>query len=579
MRQIIVYDSAGVSYNLDIDDTTAIGIDYQAYDFKEPHKRKVTISNTFSIPATIANLKTFGYPGNVHTASTRMYERWYVDYYIDNIQFINRSRIRLESVDLETGRIELFIFEKSDIWDELKDLKWPDFLTEFMVWMRDEKGLPYTTGPGGGGEYFSGNMPQFLGQYANPGEGLVLPNAFGPLANYQRRGETFNVENEWSPMMIWQAISLYYYDVSPDNPDEEFFCEGGHFCIYARTIFEFLEYKYSVNFYSSGGGFAGNIWDDIIAGATYVPARDVCVETNDGTDWTFTLRNDRWTGYFEPFHDAVDKADKSLFDFVLAFFHHFNCVIEGSGTGDVLDTYKIRRFDDILTLGRVIDWSGLAKKPKFKPSISGYGQSSVIKFASVYPTGSAEANAKTIVSQNKGMDLKVDLFDIDAYVPAVSRLLSFPMLNTEESFETFVFMVNDTTPTFVATYVSCFNRTNNIEFRDFVNLYPAQLVSLTTEYAAISSALEYPVFYEVEKWLSLFDMMSFNHFNLYYFKELNGSFYVNKISGFNPEKSKQPTKIELIKMSDKAPEPVYNANFWVDDIQDNFVDGTNDPNI
>ena len=41
----------------DIDDKTAIGIDLQAYDFKDPGKLKVNVSNSFSIPATAVNLR------------------------------------------------------------------------------------------------------------------------------------------------------------------------------------------------------------------------------------------------------------------------------------------------------------------------------------------------------------------------------------------------------------------------------------------------------------------------------------------------------------------------------------------
>ena len=67
----------------------------------------------------------------------------------------------------------------------------------------------------------------------------------------------------------------------------------------------------------------------------------------------------------------------------------------------------------------------------------------------------------------------------------------------------------------------------------------------------MDSILAYPKFYEIKKWLTISDIRGFEFFKQYYISELNGSFFVNKIKGFNPDKSKDPTTIELIKVSSK----------------------------
>lgn len=572
MRLIRVTDVDGNVYQLDIDDSTSIGIDFQAYDFKEPGKRKINISNSFTVPATSHNMRAFGFPGNVHTRSNRFYEKWYIDYWIDNIHFVKNARMRLEQIDLEANRITLFIFEKADIWEDMRNLLWPDMIPELLLWLRDEKGYPVRVG-GSSTHEFSGSLEQFLNQYVGNTEGLTLLRYFGNLAQFKKTGEAYYSEGDGTIDALFGKIALYRYDVNPDDATDEYFAEGGHFSIFARTMFEFLEYKYGYNFYTAGGGFAGNIWDDYIISMITTPIRDICVSTIDGTAWDFFQRNDSYPGYFYPHKDTGDKTDKSVFDFVQAFFHHFNIVIDSE---DNSTDVKLRRFDDITLQGRVYDWSGLAKRPLFKPYVTGYAQNNYIKFASVYPGGNEYLNSKTIVCGNTSLDTEADLFTIDAYIPSLTApALGFMRLDSTESFETFTFMLAGP-PTTFAQSIRCSNRLNTDEYFCSIPLGACWLVSLASEYATVSAALTHPEYYEIEKWLSLSDMVNFGPFNLYYFRELNGTYFINKISGFNPDKSKAPTKMEVIKITDKAPEAVFNTNFWTDGIGDTWTDGSGD---
>lgn len=570
MRFIRVTDSAGVVYDLDIDNTTSIGIDFQAYDFKEPGKRKINISNSFTVPATIHNLRTFGYPGNVHTTSLRFYDRWYIDYWIDNVQFVNHARLRIQSVDQQSGRISLFVFEKEDVWEQMRDFFWPDFIPEFLTWMRDVKSLPVLIGDSGDWTYYTGTMAGFLGGYVGNTEGITMPHLLGNLSAYQDKGTSEFAEVEGSLAYLQGLTTLYFFEANPDDPADLYYGEGGHFCIFAKTIFEFLEYKFDLNFYTTGDTFPGNIWDDSIIAGTFTPARDISVYTGDGTTWSFFVRNTLFPGFFEPHHDTIDKPDKSLYDFIVSFIQHYNIVIDNEeGITDI----KLRRFDDIEQYGTVVNWSGLAKKPIFKPYVDGYAQNSYIKFGAVYPGANEYLNAKTIVSNNKSLDPEVDLFEIDAYVPAVSKTYTYIMLDVAESFETFQFLAYSPVPDFLTSTIRTHNRTNTAIYTASLQLTPAVLVSMVTEYIKLEDALLYPEFYEVEKWLGLRDMVSFKPFNLYYFQELNGCYFVNKISGFNPDKSTAPTKLELIKINSRDPDPVYLFEFWTDGFEEVFTEG------
>ena len=84
--------------NIDIDDATSIGITLQSYDIKEPGKRKVGISNTFSIPKTANNLKHVGYLAGIQNLDTTIYDAIYCDYWVYNLLLIDNAKVRVESI-------------------------------------------------------------------------------------------------------------------------------------------------------------------------------------------------------------------------------------------------------------------------------------------------------------------------------------------------------------------------------------------------------------------------------------------------------------------------------------------------
>ncbi len=71
----------------------------------------------------------------------------------------------------------------------------------------------------------------------------------------------------------------------------------------------------------------------------------------------------------------------------------------------------------------------------------------------------------------------------------------------------------------------------------------------TANYSLIETMLTDPVFYEAELLLNIVDIYTFDHFKAVKIDELEGLFYVNKISDFLATSPGTPTKIELIKIS------------------------------
>lgn len=544
---------------VDIDNQTAIGVDSQSYGIKSPGVRKVNITNDFTIPATDHNLQIFGYADNPQSTSLNIYGLNTIEYWVNNQILISDARVRVNQITSNTpsnknGRISLFVFQKPDVWDELKLLLWPDFVKDFIKWMQDVNGLPSKDNP------FIGNFGEFIEPYTETTEGIKLPMYFGNLYNYDPDGGEQFLEDP-------NSIYLRYWPEIGDKAD------GGHFCVYIKTIFEYIEQKYNVDFLTAGSQKLGNIWDDAIATSLYIPVRDIGIRFvytgSNVTGFYFEFNEDT---KFLPLKDQKDKAGKKLYDLVNSFFQHLN-IIKDEFDDNVI---RLARFDDIKTLADVRDWSGnLSGQPKFKPFIDGFQRESRIKFKEIYEEGDQLLNSKVITCNNQNLDATTDLFDIDAYVCSFLNISGgvVPDLSPKESFKTFTFLLdNGLTDDIINIYQSEDGNEQRATFR----LQKAALYSLDSEYNFLDEILTYPRYYEVEKWLTLNEIKDLEFFRQYYIRELNGSYFLNKISGYNPEKSNKPTKLELIYVSDKTPIKPPDLNYYTDGVGDPWTDGIGD---
>lgn len=545
---------------VDIDEQTAIGVDLQSYNIKEPGTTLINVTNTFTIPNTSNNLGIFGNAQDPQSLSTKIYDEALCDYWVENEQLIKSAKCRVDQIQ---DRISLFLFEKADIWDTLKGVLWPDFLADFIVWMKINKGLYSFGSP------FVGTFPDFITEFAGNTEGIILPMTWGNLFSQPLLDSPGNFVERLNTIYLY----IKFTEGTPTVTTES---DGGHFSIYVRTIFEYIEDTYGVDFLTSGGVLPGNIWDDPIAQTMFIDSKEIAIDVS-GTIDNYSIYFKPSSSLFLPHKDIRDKADKTLYDFVNSFMNEFNILkdeLEVNGQPVI----RLARFDDLKTLAEVVDWSEkMSGKPIFKPFIEGYAQENLIKFGTIFEEGDSLLNSKTLNSSNKNLDLKVDLFEIDAHVPAVDIVGNdaYLDLSKKEAFQTFTFMVADgltdndiTVIWFEQGVIGAADAT--------LKLPKAALYSLDSEYNFLDEIITYPRFYEAKRWITLTEIKNFEFFKQYFIRELNGSFFVNKISGFNPDKSKEPTTLELIKISDKTPVADPDLNFWVDGVEDAWFDGDND---
>lgn len=614
---------------VDLDDKTSIGITFQTYDIKEPGKRKSKISNTFTIPKTANNMAIIGFAGDPQFTDTSVYDAMYCEYWVDNEKLIDNAKVRV----MEIGeRISLFVFQKDDVWDTMKTYLWPEFVVDFLQWLQDEKGYPdeanfyedtLTAFLSDIANNTSGLiLPMYYGNlyqevyneigetktfaYSETQTSFVFTAEFTySITNWDSSGSNNVTAVEEGggaisyPLLIEEGES-YSFEITKSSPGESaelsFFGEdvfledfneiwlkyypedaiepknGGHFCAFVKSMFEFLEYKYSVNFCVNEADITGNIWDDTFADEVYIPMRDIDVlfhydgATVDG--FYFSIVS---SGEFSPEEGLGDKTDKSVYDMVNAFFQHFNIIkddIDINGASAI----RLARFDDIKTMADVVKFSGIIEGvPKFKPYVDGFVQENIIKFDSVYPEGGEYLSSRTITCHNKNLDATQELFSIDSYIPSFISIMGglAADLSTPESFDTFTFFISSGLTSSIDVHLSHESETITATLQ----LPKAALYSLSGEYTFLAEIMAYPKFYDIEKWLTLNDINNIEFFKQYYIQELNGSYFINKISGFNPQKSNSPTKIEVIRISDQVAIDYKELQYYTDGIDNIFTDG------
>jgi hypothetical protein len=523
----------------DIDDKTIIGFELQSYDIKDPGKPKVKISNNFTIPTTSKNKLITGFAGNPQSDTNTIYEKVIVKYIVDNEIIIEDARARFEKI---SDRIELFIYQKNDVWDVFKITKLSDISADLVGYLCLTYGYPTEAHPA------DISLTDFL-DYFTTKKGLYLTYYFGNLASYRSSGTE----------PYWEAPNSITLNDSTK--------QGGHLSLFLIDFFRFLEYKYDIDF-QIDTTFKGNIFKDEYMSKVYTPFQQICIDRYYDQ---FFLRAKRDTDSWPPIKNIGEypKSDKTIYDLITSFFKHFNVLMDYVWIDGTFVT-RLYRFDDLDTKAPVINWSGSLKgEPIFIPIISGWAQETLITFKKVYEGGNPELNSKKILVANENIEANATITEIDAYVNSftLSTLLHpVPLLSSNDALDSFSFFIDGTHSEDVTVY-------SNSDFCTKILVIPA-LYALTNEYNLLSGMMNRPKVYEVERWMKTSDIRNLLFFAEYFIEELGGAFFINKISGFNPAKKNTTAKIQLIKSSDRTPVAVFPDTYWKDGKENIFVDGS-----
>lgn len=494
---------------VDIDINSAIGIDYKAYDVAKPSSRYAPVSNNFSIPLTDKNLKIVGFAGNKHSISSIVYSKLTCEYYVNNIAVIKRGTASVTNV---SDRIYMFASGREDIWDVLKKETWKQFNADFIGWLQENKNLPAIDNT------FSGTFSDFLQPYTVATEGLFLPALLG---NFYGAGET------QYDLYLQNATSL-----------------GSHFCVYIKTIFEFIEDFYGVDFSVFDTDIYYNIFNDAIASKMYVQLKNI--EIYHVSDAEFYFRYAEKT--FSPEDDiTIDKDDKNLYDLINIFFQTFNVLIDRKINADGTSKFILRRFDDIDN-APVKQLTKTIGNKKFFPSIEGWKQKNYITYSKLYSDAPKLTNAKYIPCYNENIevgDSESSIFEIQMYIPSQVAIGGGVIANMSgvDPLKDFTLFISGTDYA-----INLHSISNSILLSTNKVLKLARIYSLASEYNALANMLLYPVKYDIKKQMNIIELNELQYFTKWQSSDLGCYYFMNKISGFNPNNSSNEITIELIKI-------------------------------
>jgi hypothetical protein len=580
---------------VDIDENTSIGIDIQCYDIKNPAKRKMNVSNNFSLPKTTKNLELLYFPGSPFFGSPINFysNKLTVKYYIQNVLLVD-GYVRVDKITNE--RIYMIIHSTKDIWDDLKKSPWLDlndysnsFTYKYLRWA----GLPIpddkATYDDSGGLGFAG----FITDYVN--------NTYIKSPSFN--SNFFNVTNgsvSGTPALAEDVKNkTFFYNYFDEQQYNGY---GAHWCIPLAYIFAYIEDTYSVKFYWQGGGFIGNIFSTDFVQKICIHTPDIVtdIESVGGVLYAWfdnlwkKLYLDKTSPYiyiknndlkYPEYKNVWDKADKTLMDLVQDFINYFNLIVDYIQVNGE-DVIALRSFDDMDSFlnQNVVNFSGkIGKNWTYNALLPNVGGRNYIKFKNLHSGADEYAYSKLIDLEPYSIDNESDLLDIDAYIGTTvdwGNSEFVPNLSEDGAFKNFVFLYVNGLVTDKVKYN--YNKKSGFNSEVYYSVSGstgfdcplAQYISLTNQYTLFESILKPLCFYEIEKYLTIHDISSLQFFNQHYIKEFGGAFFINKITGFNPDKSNSPTKLEIIRISGKMPDPLIgNLDYYCDGAGVFFCDG------
>ena len=623
---ILTNDSLPNPYEVDIDENTVIGVDFQAYDLKNPGKRLRNISNDFSIPATDKNLAFFAFPNNINikieTAPDRsIYNPVLATYQLDNTIIFYKSSIRIDSIS--NKRINISIIsndQKNKGLNILKSLYWDKSsnannslaaLTFAYLKATFYNDLPTVDDPYTGtftqfhDNHIEGNVDIALGDFVSNFNPIELN--FSEEIYASRGGGNFTVQGNadgdiiiTTPSVYNDTVLTFYYDRLEDKNNRGY---GAHFALPINYILGAIHWYYNTyltnvddNYQAVSFDFSeflGDTSTTFLGKYIFCPSLIVTklstitpgdIMRDDICEWAFTFKSDLdATGYqFAGDPSITDKPDKTAYDFLMQICLKYNILLTETFTSENKAVIKLYDFNKINSFQNtnIVDWSKNFKGIKsFKPSITEFTKNDLI-YKKVFDGGFKQIGGLSLYSNNENLTKEGTVLEVDGFYPDQYYSLNlteyFINLSPKEAFETFVFLeMVGSTPSGTlmgGVYESYW-------YEDIIRVNPFRFIRDEISYDNFSeydNMLKFPRVFEIEKWITLDEISKLDFFNQYYFDQLGASFYINKISGYNPMKSFDATTIELIEVSKKIPFNELIPNAWVDGNNEIYTDGTGD---
>lgn len=506
MRQLFINGSL-----VDLDTTTAIGLNFQNGDISDPTQKLLSTTNSFSLPITSNNQKIFNFIKSPFSLTSLPYQKLTTDFFDGNIHLIKEGNSIINKIG---ERIEITCISSKTIIDTLKEKTLRDLMRENF----DDGGLSWNT----------------------------LSDLVDDIA-------TNNVLN----------LNLVYWALNEEGYNSFFLNQhlNGTIALRPLQIIEWIE-----DFSGYSLILTGSVFDDVIFDDLNIPFYDLIpFKFYAGGLGTYKLYL-----FDDPLISAIygtatipniDKefayyGIKTVMDFLRTIAVMTGSIIEVNETTKQI---ILTRTNDIFVSSATKNWTNKIIKSEKKFSFGNFAINNIIKYKLDEGINETAGRIEIISNNNNLAQLKE--YTIDCILP---RSIYDPLygyhyllgstdkeqknLTVKPLSEIIILLDNTILPT-ALTFFADYEDSGGIIQQDNYSKIVKTVVAydFSARYSELEKVLQNTIVYDAEIYLNLLDIHNFSSSNLVNIENLGGTFYVNKITGFNFN-SKKGTKVELIKI-------------------------------
>ncbi|MFA5572818.1 MAG: hypothetical protein WDA42_06900 [Candidatus Bathyarchaeia archaeon] len=480
------------TFEIDIDEQTAIGLDYKAFDLKQPDEIGIKHSNTFTLPRTPSNERLHGNFG----ISDEAYAPYAVDYIVDNHKLIDKGRIEVSNVG---QRISCTLIAKDSVWDEMGKTLWPEFMQGYFEWLATEHPTAVS---------YSGDLSTVVASLKATTEHVKLSAMYSELDN-----------------LPYSEANLYlsYFGI-----------DGGHMAVFCKSLFQYVQERFGISFFGDATNSIFGYKNPYIK----EPSLEFVYVDNTESRIVYSSQQKVINRTDAKISEYISREKRSVLDFIRYFIQHTNSVMDRLSATE----YAIRPFD-LITDASVVDYSGLIEDSiEFEPILPNIGRRTTIdfvKYSELIEAGSARID---LVCENYNAPPEMEFYKIGGYIPAayVNSGLNVLAFVSEGGRSEFTLLEDSgNTTSFSLRVVKGFMNVATTQ-----TLPVAQVMAVPTD--GLQEIIRKPKLFRIRKWLDIDEVDAIRFWAKYWVVELGGCFYLNSVKGFNPYGSKQPTEIELM---------------------------------
>lgn len=534
---------------IDIDESTAVGITFNGFDFQNAGNIHLSYSNQFTLPLTKANRRAFGFVDsmsvNSATIDTKLYSSFLCRMYVNGV-FILDGKIYVD--EISDDRISVYMLSNKDFTDTMKDLNMFDVtkkvvnklnaeiqssfpnganfadIVDYMSTADENVWIPYTVGT-------------LFKQYPyakTDGEGKTVGNLYEDTDNDSDK-EQYNIDNETkiTTEFITNSVIVGNY-------------KSGHIYVKLRYV---LETAFSL--FGFTPVFDSSILESL--NKQFIRMQDIILQKNviDGSfrfaaDNSFLYKIGGSSGASSESLSFLDLFKTVCLEWCLTFDIDNTKTIHFHTMNDIKDS-TVKTYPSGEVKSRSFKYDGLKKLNWIRYDKSGDGNAYAGGLQFPCYNDNIEGGSSDLVN------IKRMICGYLAYMYEGTSFVNIQTYSLNTSND------SDVNSSFVIVQKEEGQTPFDVTVQRVVNgqttIFPTKLYRALQSVAGnsgfwdfFSKNCEYPETITIDVYIKPFELLNFSSFQLARFTGVAGLWYVQKISGWNPRQTSGTVTVSAVRV-------------------------------